>query len=290
VAARVISIGNITVGGSGKTSLAAYIAQTLLTEGKRVAVVARGYGRPSRGPVIVSSESHFDWKQCGDEPAALAKSIPGLKIYVDSSKTEAAIRAAQDGFEYIIVDDGFQHRKLFRDLDIVCLDSNRPFGNRLLLPSGMLREPQSALNRADAFVIMGSNANITRELPSKPIFHARKLIASIKSLSGHAVDIGDQKLIAFCGLGNPESFRKSLAESGCRIDRFLTYRDHYIYSKRDIEKIADYIRQAKLDGAITTLKDFVKIEEFWPSEIPLYRLEITIELDNKSEFDKLIRL
>ena len=292
VKAKVISVGNIAVGGAGKTSIAGYIALRLLKRGLKVALVARGYGRPEKGLVVVRSGDKIDWRKCGDEPAQLARTIKGLSIYVDSNKTTAAIKAANDGFGYIIIDDGFQHRELYRDIDIVCLDGKRPFGNGLLLPSGILREPRRSLKRADMIVLMDEvfgKQSLQLNCPA-PIIRATKIIVGMRSIEGMAVNLEGQKVIGFCGLGNPESFQSSLRKYGCEIVEFLKYPDHHIYDQADIFKIARTVYARNAIGAVTTLKDFVKLEQLWPADIALHYLEIAIELDNENEFHKLIGL
>jgi tetraacyldisaccharide 4'-kinase len=290
VNSKVISVGNIAVGGSGKTTVAGFIAQRLLANGKKTALVARGYGRPEKEPVIVRSGDKIDWRKCGDEPAALARSIDGLNIYVDSNKTSAALRAASDGFEYIIIDDGFQHRALYRDIDIVCFEGDNPLGNGLLLPTGRLREPKRALKRADIIIIVDppSNKSSFELKTSTPVFKACKKAVSIKSSDGAPVDLSGKKVVAFCGLGNPDSFRKSLAGCGCEIAEFIKYRDHYIYDTGDIVQITRRISEAGAIGAITTLKDLVKVEHLWDDQYNLYCLESAIELDNEDNFVKLM--
>jgi tetraacyldisaccharide 4'-kinase len=288
VSAKVISIGNLSVGGSGKTSLVAAIARKMQSDGLKLAVVARGYGRPEGGPISFRGSDNIDWHKTGDEPAMLAKMIPGLKIYVDSSKTEAAKRAAAEGNEYIIIDDGFQHRKLYRDIDILCISSNKPFGNGLLLPSGILREPKRAIKRADIMVAFGDRPIDKSRLYNKPVFRATRKISSIKNSKGVVASIAEKKLVAFCGLGNPDSFRVNLGETGCKIAEFIEYRDHYVYNEKDISKVTDKIKNLGADGVVTTLKDYVKIESLWPLEIPIYCLEIAIELENVEKFYKLL--
>ena len=291
---KVISVGNITVGGSGKTSIAGFIAEYLIRHGHKTAIVARGYKRPNMNPIVISSDHPFSWEDCGDEPAALARSIPGLSIYVDSNKTRAAQRASDDGIEYIIIDDGFQHRQLFRDRNLVCLDGTNPFGNGHLLPAGILREPKKSLKRADAIIIVDKSleAKIGEwNLPVHiPIFEAGKMVVGIKSIDGKTSNLVGKKVIGFCGLGNPNSFHISLNSIGCEIGELLTFRDHYIYKKSNIEKITKMCKTKKCDGAVTTLKDAVKLEKIWPADIPLYYLEITIKLVNEAEFFKLLTL
>jgi tetraacyldisaccharide 4'-kinase len=290
VNSKVISIGNITVGGAGKTSVSGHLAEELLARGKKVALVARGYGRPEKAPVIVHAGEEIDWRKCGDEPAVLARTIKGLSIYVDSNKTDAAIKAAHDGFEYIIVDDGFQHRNLARDVDIVCLDGKNLFGNGLLLPSGRLREPKRGLRRANAIILIDPKSSNIKLPTLAPIFQAHKKTVGVKSLAGDPDDLTGKKVIGFCGLGNPESFRTSLEKYGCQIVEFMAFPDHHIYDEADIFEISKKVCLSEAVGAITTLKDLVKLEQLWPADISLHYLEIVIELDNESELYKLLGL
>ncbi len=289
--ARIISVGNITVGGSGKTSLTEYIVRGLIARDKKTVVVARGYGRKGKNPVVARGEDDCRWEVCGDEPAALVRTIPGLEVYVDSDKTKAAIRAVNSGYNYIVIDDGFQHRRLARDLDIVCLDGNRPFGNGWLLPSGRLREPIRSLRRSDAIVIFDSVriVDFVQKLPNGiPVFFATKKIVNIRDGMGETVNLAERKVFGFCGLGNPESFRKSLAESGGEIIGFRAFRDHNIYDSVDIRRIVDEAEKSSAEYIITTLKDFVKIGNIWRGSMPLYYLEIMIELDRERDFFELI--
>ncbi|OGC89696.1 MAG: tetraacyldisaccharide 4'-kinase [candidate division Zixibacteria bacterium RBG_16_53_22] len=290
VNARVISIGNIAVGGTGKTTLTAYVARKYREAGKKVAIVARGYKRRSSGPVTISSGAAFPWEKTGDEPAMLARILPGIEIYIDSDKTSAAIRAAADGHEIILVDDGFQHRKLHRDLDIVCLSSGKPFGNRLLLPAGILREPVRALNRANAIVWFDNAHNRNSWDNIVPIYPARKITKSVKSLDGAGIELPGKRVLAFCGIGNPESFHSSLEQSGCRIIDFFPFKDHHIYDRLDIEHIISRARGNDIHFVVTTMKDLVKVQSLWPDAPPLACLEITIALENEPEFLKLLAL
>ena len=294
VLARVISVGSITIGGAGKTSVAGYLAQSLLSSGKDAVVVARGYKRLESEPVILTAESYHSWEACGDEPAALIRSVPGLAVYVDSDKTAAAKKASQDGREIIIIDDGFQHRKLARDVDIVCLDGMNPFGNGFLMPSGRLREPKKSLRRADIVIVIDGPSDISdyvMNIPQGiPVFRAKKIVATVVSLLGDTISLKGSKVLAFCGLGNPRSFRRSLLETGCEIVELLKFGDHHRYSRSHIKRI---IRRCKEDDAqyiVTTLKDAVKLEKIWPQNPPFYYVEIKIELDREEEFFRLINV
>ncbi len=282
----------MTVGGSGKTSVTALIASRLLSYGKNAAVVARGYRRVNKDEIVISSKSDVAWEDCGDEPLVLTRSVPGLRVYVNSDKSSAAVKAANDGHNPIIIDDGFQHRKLKRDIDIVCLDGRNPFGNGMMLPSGRLREPKSALRRADIIIIIDSPDsinNVRDMLPSdKPVFTATKKVAGIKSSNGETVEIGGSKCLAFCGLGNPDSFKRSLGQAGYQSVDFIQFRDHHHYKPDDVRAITDRFERSGADFIVTTLKDLVKLEKIWNYSYPLYYLDIEIKLEDEDEFFGLI--
>lgn len=290
---RVISVGNISVGGTGKTSLVEYIASRLLSEDLKTAVVARGYKRPESSSLVICDLKNCNWESCGDEAAALARSVNGLKIYVDSSKTYAAQKASEDGHEVVVVDDGFQHRRLIRDLDIVCLDRENRFGNGWLLPFGILREPLRSLHRADAFVIFssGTDQDFSKlTLPDGiPVFKARKIVDGIMTANNEWVDIKTKRIVAFCGIANPESFQNSLKESGVDIAAFEKFNDHHIYKKEEIDRLLMLMEKADAECAITTLKDYVKLEKLWPADKSLYYLKISLAIDNEAEFIRLLK-
>ena len=280
-------------GGTGKTTLTEYIASKLLSDGIRVAAVTRGYKRPASSSLVVCDSKSHDWKSCGDEAAVLARSVEDLKIYVDSNKTVAASKASDDGHQVVVIDDGFQHRRLARDLDIVCLDGGNPFGNGWLLPYGILRERLPALKRAGAIVVFSSEPayDISKlNLPNGiPNFRAGKIVAGVFTGDGEPSDIRDKRIIGFCGIGNPDSFYNSLKESGSQIAGFARFKDHHIYNAKDVASLIDSIDNTGAECAVTTLKDFVKLDRLWPPDKKLYYLKINLAIDNEAGFIKLLK-
>ncbi|UCE67073.1 MAG: tetraacyldisaccharide 4'-kinase [Candidatus Zixiibacteriota bacterium] len=292
VSSRVISVGNIAVGGTGKTSLVEYLAARFSETDIKTAVVAKGYKRPASSSMVICDSEDHKWELCGDEAAALARSLKGIKIYVDSNKTIAAQKASDDGNDVIVVDDGFQHRLLKRDLDIVCINGENPFGNRLLLPSGILREPIKSLQRADAFVVFVENNDIDisgLKLPAgKPAFKARKMIVSVETGKNESMDLNGKKVVGFCGIANPDSFYNTLQNTGADIVAFEKFKDHYIYKGEDIKRLIEMMETGNAETAVTTLKDFVKIEKNWPHDKKLCYIKISLAIDNEYEFIRLI--
>jgi tetraacyldisaccharide 4'-kinase len=294
---KVISVGNIVAGGTGKTPLVIYIAGIARASGLKTAVVARGYRRRGKGLLEVTSNSA--WDMVGDEPMEIFQSVPGLRVYVCESKTNAAKKAFEDGAEIIIVDDGFQHRKLARNIDIVCLDSNRPFGPGGLLPGGRLREPRGALNRANALMFTSydkDNNSIDKlsDMGRYQVFHSNSEIEHFAKLGDNSVRdcefISSQKSIAFCGLGNPEKFKSSLSKAGIAPLKFKYYADHHSYSNFDFEMLIALAKQQQADCLVTTHKDAVKLDFVDFGEMPVYYSQIKISISNENDFRKLLGL
>jgi len=291
---KVISIGNITAGGTGKTPLAIYMGNMSVKTGLRTAVVAKGYKRPVKGLVEVKDNS--TWLEVGDEPLEIFKRTENVRVYVDQSKTVAARKAADDGAEIIIIDDGFQHRRLQRDINIVCLDWSEPFGPGGLLPLGLLREPIKALSRADVIVYTNYNEDIppNRKLPEFADgikhYYSSSTITRLKDIKTDAFkDIAEshnKTMIAFCGLGNPEKFRQSLYHANILPERFIAFRDHFRYAQKDIDIIIEQAAITKVDCLITTFKDAVKIRGLDFKGFDVYLAEIEINLTDEHGDDR----
>lgn len=270
----VISVGNLTVGGTGKTPVVAWLAEHLLSLGLKPAIVSRGYaGRSGRGPLLVSDGAG---PQCppavsGDEPYLLAQSLPGSIVVVGSDRVAGASHAGSVGADAILLDDGFQHRRLARDLDIVLLDATDPFGGHRLLPAGRLREPVSGLRRAGLVLITRARPGQSfPEIERIVRRHNRSapLITAGHDKTGFVDHRGDPaavpaRAVAFCGIGNPGRFRSDLESRVAELIRFRAYRDHHRFTTRDLERLA---RLAGDQGAtlVTTEKDLVRLRPLLP--------------------------
>jgi tetraacyldisaccharide 4'-kinase len=282
--ARTISVGNITMGGTGKTPLVAYVAEILSDAGQNVCVLTRGYGRETRGRVLVSDGEQVlaDARAAGDEPVELAQKLLGKSIVVaDADRVSAAAWAlTKFPITAFVLDDAFQHRRAKRDLDIVCVDATNPFGK-------ILREPKKNLRRAGAIVITRSDLvprtepllNDLRALaPEVPIF---KALSKLKSLD-HAKNV-----LPFCGIGNPEAFFAMLANAGYSMPAKRVFPDHHRYSQSDVDKIVSEARSAGCEILITTAKDAAKLKSVH-FEIPLTVAEIDVVIEDDEEFRKLL--
>lgn len=301
VAAPVISVGNVTVGGTGKTPLVDWIARELFAQGRNVCVVTRGYRRKSRGRVVVSNRREITARpdEAGDEAFMLAESLNTMAAVVcDVDRVEAARWAIENlKSDVIVLDDGFQHRRLARDLDIVVIDATNPWGNGLLLPAGTLREPISALSRADCFVITRENdANENRAFRSRlaqinegaPIFTAVTNLTKMRELSTRTPrDLKEKVPAAFCAIGNPQAFFSLLKRVGFQLKLENAFRDHHRFSQSDIDSVQNAARNMGAEVLITTSKDGVKLRDL-EFRMPCYVAEMAIEIEPADEFRKLL--
>jgi len=256
----VLSVGNLTVGGTGKTPMVAYLAGLLAGAGYRPLIASRGYGAEAGG--------------VNEEAAELALRCPGVPHVQDADRLRAIrSRADADDCDVAILDDGFQHRRLARDLDIVLLDGLCPFGYGRLLPRGLLREPPSALRRADLVVITRADlvdpaalARLKTEAarcarPGTPVLTADHRPAGIRFADDarSAPDwLDGRSVAAACGIGNPAALRRTLEGLGACVVRFDAFRDHHAYTATELGRLRDAARDAGAAALVTTGKDFVK--------------------------------
>ena len=266
--------------------------------GHKTAVVARGYKRKAKGLIEVDSKS--TWQEVGDEPLEIFRLTDNVRVYVDDSKTKAAQQAAKDGAEVIIIDDGFQHRKLHRDYDIVCLDWTSPFSNGHMLPLGLLREPISNIKRSDAIIFTSYDRNVKTKIdksfiPQKQYYSTIRIenFYNIKSNEIRNIESFENlKAVAFAGLGNPVKFEKSLRESGIDIIDFVSFPDHHHYSTNDINQLIKRARHLRPLGRehnakclITTYKDAVKIDSFDFAGFDVYSAMLELSIADSSGAD-----
>ena len=310
----VVSIGNITTGGTGKTPAVAMLARWAQTEGRHVAVLSRGYGGRHRGEVFEVSDGNLingGPSLSGDEPYLLACELSGVPVIVSKKRHRAGIFAYEKfGSDFFILDDGFQHLGLERDLNLALVDSDNPFGNGHLLPLGPLREPLSQLARADAFFLTrfsvskdaGPNASFSgpatlallkEKFPSIPVFRADHLPDKVVfPLSGSLHEprfLRKRRVVAFAGIGHPEHFEKTLVELGANVVRFVGFGDHHQFK---YEEIQDLIRMKDRMGAeylLTTEKDWMRIAPLAPSHTDIAYLRIKFSLlPGQDEFFNMI--
>jgi tetraacyldisaccharide 4'-kinase len=286
---RVISIGNLTLGGTGKTPIVEVVAGLLQQEGLRVCVLSRGYGGKARSGITVVS----DGERClvppevaGEEPVLLAEHLAALPVIVGKDRYAAGMLAIERfGADAIVLDDGFQHVQLARDLDILLLDASHPFGNGRVFPRGELRERPSAVARADAIVLTRWEAAAapSRLIPSLsrltlPLFCSQHRPLDLRVLSdGHILPLTSLKgrrLVAFCGIGTPRHFRLTLQRLGAEIVAFVAFPDHHPYRPSDIEHLIGIATQHGADSLVTTEKDGVWLRRLAPLAGQVWELRI----------------
>jgi len=304
--APVISVGNLTTGGTGKTPLVEWIADELAQKGRRVCILTRGYGRRRSGTrVIVSNGSEVlaDANQAGDEPLLLAERLKGLAAVICDADRVSAAHWAVENFksDVFVLDDGFQHLRVARNLNILTIDATNPWGNGRLLPAGILRESPAELARADCIVITrADDSNQTEELQRKigelssgpPIFRSHMTIRGLRQVAGRespvsAGEIKASRVAAFCGVGNPESFFSLARRAGYQLCHTQTFRDHRIYSQADIDRVARESNKRGAQFLLTTAKDEVKLRALGLA-LPCYAVDIAIEIENEEKLIALI--
>jgi tetraacyldisaccharide 4'-kinase len=287
-----ISIGNIVVGGTGKTPMTAWLAGELLQRGFRPAVVSRGYGgttmRPARVPAGHAPEAG---RTFGDEPVLLARALPQLPVVVARNRCEAASLAVRDfGADVIVADDAFQHWRLRRDLDIVLIDARRWFGNGRLLPWGPLREPPEALQRAGVVILTRcGNADLSGRIDELQHIAPAAKVASADIVPGRwrvrgregEAEAPQGPVYAFCGIADPRPFLKA-AGAGRPLAGQRCFDDHHPFSGRDMEDLRRDIGKSGAAAAVTTAKDDARLED-WDAGVPLYILDVEIRFRTGEE-------
>ena len=289
VAVPVVSVGNLTLGGTGKTPLVEWLVRWFQTRGVAVAIVSRGYKAASGAP--------------NDEALELASKLPDTPHVQNPRRVVAAERAIHEhGAELIVLDDAFQHRRIHRDLDVVLLDALEPFGYERVFPRGMLREPMSGLRRADAVVLSRSDTvsdrqreaireRVRRLAPQAlwlEIVQRPSGLWSAEGFRGDAGQFAGQRVAAFCGIGNPAGFRHTLDSLGCKLVGFREFPDHHRYTWADMASLCEWVdRLDNVAAVLCTHKDLVKINVLELGTVPLWALTIELEITvGREEFER----
>jgi tetraacyldisaccharide 4'-kinase len=295
----VISVGNLTVGGTGKSPLVALVARRLAELGHRPLVVSRGYRRTGDGP--------------GDEAADMRRHLPPSAAHVESSDRVAAIRQslAREARDVAVLDDGFQHLRLRRDLDIVAIDATRPFGYGHCLPRGLLREPLAALRRAGLVVLTRSDqvgaeelaaiesrvrCYVRRDVLIVRAVHAPRQLTGLDGKVEPPTALRGAKVLALSGIANPAAFARTLESLGATLVARREFADHHAYTAADVREVARAAAEAGAERIVTTSKDFVKLaagdaRTAWPDGARVVALEIEMELTGGATLlDGIMRL
>ena len=293
----VISVGNLTLGGGGKTPLVMWLARALAERGISPAVLSRGYGRKSGKACVVDPEG--PWQFFGDEPSMLARKLEKIPVGVSADRYRAGMEVLkQCEVDLFILDDGFQHYALERCLDIVAVDDRRRFGTGRLIPAGLLRGPLSRLKHADLLIVTKASAPDSRFekelniLSEAPVAWFEFKPAGLVPLNG-ATELTETDgycgpAFAFCGVADPEGFRSSLVQAGIEVAGIMPFPDHHPYCKEDVSRISAAAGEAGARLMVTTEKDAVR----WPangSGIPVYFLSMeAIPLKGEDEIMNIL--
>ena len=312
-----ISIGNLCVGGTGKTPMAIYLAQTIKKAGYQVCVVSRGYrgSAENKGGIVSDGRTVFmSPAESGDEPFMMAKSLPGIPILVGKNRYKSGVTAVNRfNAEVIVLDDGFQHRRLHRDTDLILLDYKAPFDNGRLLPAGRLREPVSGLSRCTAVIFTRSEAvlknperwlHASKYVPdNKPVFYSthepviRRIIPSFSDHKDTIEETGTpgikglcgKRVVAFSGIADNNRFKETLASLSVRLVEFQGFTDHHPYSIEELTGIAEKAIQAGADYLATTEKDYVRLPHdfIWPVDLLVIGINLSMGEDENT-FSKFL--
>ncbi len=300
----VISVGNITTGGTGKTPLVEWVCRALAREKRKICILTRGYGRAnSKARVVVSDGSRLlaSVAESGDEPSLLAETLKGIAAVISDSDRAGAGKWAIEhlGVDVFVLDDGFQHLRLARDLNILSIDATNPWGGGHLLPYGRLRETLGGLSRADCVVITRAEQStdlgtlkeeICQVSRATPTWVSRMQTKAIRKVaSGTPAEIASlpKPAAAFCGVGNPNSFFEHLRREEVDLVFTRTFPDHHGYDQAEIDSFTREARRRGARSLITTAKDEVKLHSF-DFELPCYVLEIEISIDQEDQLIQLI--
>jgi len=304
LSAPVISVGNLTVGGTGKTPLVALVARVLLRCGWTPSILTRGYARQSKADLIVvapTPERLANARDVGDEPAILARALPEVPLVICSDRFRGG-RVAEELFkvDLHILDDGFQHLALRRDLDVVALDSTRPLADLALLPAGRAREPLAALARAQIAVITRVDSGRPQPLEERvrevnsgiEIFHSSTALVGLADAatgSGVATEsLRVQKAAAFCGIANSRAFFQDLRRWGFSLVAEDAFPDHHVYTEREIRGLVAGAQAKGAAALLTTEKDAVKLARGWRPELPIVTCSIVSRVLEGEAFERTL--
>ncbi len=304
LARPVVSVGNLTAGGTGKTPLVVCVAKILLGRGWKPSILTRGYGRSSKAEMIVlepGAGRRAEAQEVGDEPALLARMLPEVPLIMCADRFRGG-QVAEERFQVDahILDDGFQHLALARDVDLVALDATQTISNWHLLPAGRQREPLSALRRAGIVVITRTDSADSKSLeelvvkihPTAQIFCSRtELLGWTDAWSGEAVPTGKihaLKVAAFCGIGNPPTFFADLRRWGFTVVAEDAFPDHHVYTGKQIQRLVADARQKGAAALLTTQKDAVKFSRDWTPELPILACEIEAQIRDARDFERAL--
>ena len=291
---KVVSVGNITAGGTGKTPAVIYLSQFFKKRNYKVAVLSRGYGRKTAGTQLVTNgkETVDDWRNFGDEPTLISQKLKDVPIVVDQNRYRGAMYLIEKfNPDIIIMDDAFQHRSIERDLDLVLLNSQAPISDYRLIPHGLLREPIRHLKRADAIILTKFNlGKPEQKLISKvkksnlPVFYSTIIHNHFFSINNETFKPkNNTRALAVSGIADPRSFYESLQRTNIMMIDKIAYFDHYEFQQSDIENLKKALINNDAEIIVTTEKDMIRLKSLDLDGLDIYSLGIDFQLDSAGE-------
>jgi len=290
VSPKVLSVGNIVSGGTGKTPFTVFLSRKLARRGYAVCILSHGYMRSGEksGAVRVPDEPDLDWRAYGDEALLMKRLVPEARVYAGRDRLKAAREASRDGpVDVFIIDDGFQYWKMRKDVEILLLDSELPFGNGRLLPRGPLREdPEAAVGRADLLVMTRFEgkvqaSSLTELAKGKPVVRCRygtELASPGREGTGRPFGRGGGKrVVCFSGIAKPAFLEDNLRRLGLQIRKQFVFPDHHSYREQELHMIEEEAVRAGAEGIVTTDKDSLRLPGSWPARLPLMIASARIE-------------
>ena len=313
--ATVIAVGNITLGGTGKTPMVEYIARYLRSEEHRVAILTRGYGRQSEGMRTLNAPSTStesdagrpanatSYREVGDEPLMLARALPDVPIVIDKDRLQAGRWAANaTGADVLVLDDAYQHLQLARDLNILLIDASDPFGGFEMVPLGRLREPLYGIKRADAVIVTRADRPFDQaQTPAiirhycgddVPLLYVTSGITRLRHLETGASyeleEFAGWNAAALCGIGNPHAFAEDILRAGINVVSESFFRDHHPFTQADLDRASAEAQRAAADMIVTTEKDAVRMEGLSHGAVPVYAAQMEIQSDDEVRLKSLL--
>jgi tetraacyldisaccharide 4'-kinase len=295
----VVSVGNLSFGGTGKTPAVIALARALVDSGRRVVILSRGHGGSADGPRVVSDGKQLmgiGSQEAGDEPVMLALSLPGVPVLVGRDRRVTGAMACEEFIpDVIILDDGMQYWQLYRDVEIAVVDALRPFGSGFVMPAGDLREPRSGLARANYILLTNADcvepdrmlslkATLGRLAPDAQLHDCVRVLDGFVSAVGSSdkrLPVKGEKVLSFCGIGRPESFERALKSLGVDTLDSLVFPDHWAYREVDLRRIESRRMELDVQTVVTTEKDLARIDSH--AVTGLCALRVRLEVDRIGE-------